>query len=104
MKYYLMIAQPNDAAWKGAIEAGEDMAAPAGKALEAMGGKLHSYYIGVTEAKNYGVVSFPDSMDIAKIVYMRTAQGLMKDIKFIEILPSDLAASMFQETNKFLTP
>ncbi len=34
------------------------MAAPVGKALETMGGKLHSYYVGVTEGKNYGIVSF----------------------------------------------
>ena len=99
-KYYLMIAQPNDAAWKGVIEAGGDMAAPAGEALEAMGGKLHSYYIGVNEAKNYGVVSFPSSYDIAKIVYMRTIQGLMKEIKFVEIMPSDQAAQLFIDVKK----
>ena len=99
-KYYLMIAQPSDAAWKGVIEAGGDMAEPAGKALEAMGGKLHSYYIGVGEAKNYGVVSFPSSTDIAKIVYLRTVQGLMKNIQFIEIMPSDQAVELFKQVNE----
>ena len=99
-KFYLMIAQPNDEAWKGVIEAGGDMAAPAAEALEAMGGKLHSYYIGVNEAKNYGVVSFPSSYDIAKIVYMRTIQGLMKDIEFVEIMPSDQAVELFKDVKK----
>ena len=32
-----------------------------------MGGRLHSEYIGVDEAKNVGVVSFPSSVEIAKI-------------------------------------
>ena len=102
MKYYLMIAQPSDAAWKGVIEAGGDMAEPAGKAIEAMGGKLHSYYIGVNEAKNYGVVSFPSSLDIAKIVYLRTAQGVMKDIEFVEVLPSDMAVGIFEDVKSML--
>ena len=104
LKYYLMIAEPNSEAWKGVIMEGGDMAEPAGKALEAMGGKLLNYYIGVGEAKNYGVVAFPDSMDIAKIVYMRTAQGVMKDIQFIEIIPSDQAVDLFKETKKLLEP
>jgi hypothetical protein len=103
-KYYLMIAQPSDEAWKGVIEAGGDMAEPAGKAIEAMGGKLHSYYIEVGRPKNYGVVSFPSSTDIAKIVYMRTVQGVMKDIQFIEIIPSDKAAGLFKEVNELSNP
>ncbi|MGL1886529.1 MAG: GYD domain-containing protein [Reichenbachiella sp.] len=100
MKYYLMIGQPDDEAWKMVIEAGGDMAVPARKSIEAMGGELISYWVGVTEAKNYGIVAFPDSKSIAQIVYMRTIQGVMKNIEFKEIMPTDQAAGFFQELNE----
>lgn len=80
MKYFLMIAKPNDAAWATMIESGGDLAIPAAASLESMGGELISYYIGIGEAKNYGVVAFPDSINIAEIVYMRIAQGIMEEI------------------------
>ena len=104
LKYFLMVAEPNGAAWKGVIEGGGDMAVPAREAIEAMGGKLLSYYIGVAESKNYGVVAFPDSYDTAKIIYLRSAQGLMKSMEFIEIIPSDKAAGLFEEINDLLNP
>lgn len=100
MKYFLMIGTPNDAAWKAVIEAEADMAEPARKSIEAMGGKLISYWIAVGEAKNYGIVAFPDSKQIAKIVYMRTMQGVMKDIQFVEIMPTGEAAGFFKELIK----
>ena len=104
LKYFLMIAEPNNAAWKGAIEGSGDKAVPARAAIEAMGGKLLSYYIGVAESKNYGVVAFPDSYDTAKIIYLRSAQGLMKSMEFIEIIPSDQAASLFEDVDELLNP
>ena len=104
LKYFLMVAEPNGEAWKGVIEGGGDMAVPARAAIEAMGGQLLSYYIGVAESKNYGVVAFPDSYDTAKIIYLRSAQGLMKSMEFIEIIPSDKAAGLFEEINDLLNP
>ena len=104
LKYFLMIVEPNSAAWKGVIESGGDMAVPARQAIEAMGGQLLSYYIGVAESKNYGIVAFPDSYDTAKIIYLRSAQGLMKSMEFVEIIPSDQAAGLFKEVNSLLNP
>ena len=101
-KYFLMIAEPNGDAWKGVILGGGDMADPARAAIESMGGKLHNYYIGVNESKNYGVVSFPDSYDTAKIIYLRAAQGLMKSMEFVEIMPSDQAAGLFEDVKPLL--
>ena len=102
MKYFLMIAEPKGSAWAGVIQDGGDMAGPAGEAIEAMGGKLLSYYIGVSESKNYGVVAFPDSYDTAKIIYLRAAQDLMKSMEFVEIIPSDQAVGMFEDVKGML--
>ena len=102
MKYFLMIAEPNADAWKGVIESGGDMAVPARRAIEALGGKLVSYYIGVAESKNYGIVAFPDSYDTAKIIYLRAAQGLMKSMEFVEVIPSDQAVALFEEVKTLL--
>jgi len=104
MKYFLMIAEPNAPTWAGAIKAGGDMAGPAGKALEGMGGKLISYWLGVGEAKNYGIVVFPDSVDIAKVTYLRASQGVMKSIQFIEVMPSSEAVHVFKDVSKMLKP
>ena len=61
-----------------------------------------SYYIGVGEAKNYGIVAFPDSMDIAKIIYLRTAQGVMDSMQFIEVIPSNKAVALLEEVSGML--
>lgn len=102
MKYFLMIAEPSGAAWKSVIEGGGDMADTALPQIEAMGGKLLSYYIGAGEAKNYGVVAFPDSMDTAQIIYLRAAQQLMKDFEFIEVIPSNQAVGLFEKVKSQL--
>ena len=62
-KYYLMIGQPNDTAWKGILKAEDHMAVLVKKQIEEMGGKLISYYIAALEPKNYSVVAFPSSFD-----------------------------------------
>ena len=100
LKYYLMIAEPGAEAWAGAINAGGDMAESAGKDIENMGGQLISYWLGVGEAKNYGVVAFPDSMDIARITYLRASQGIMKNLQFIEVMPSSAAVAIFADVKK----
>ena len=102
LKYFLMIAEPNGSTWKSAIDGDGDMAVPARAAIEAMGGQLLSYYIGVGEAKNYGVVAFPDSYDIAKITYLRAAQGVMKSLQFIEVIPSGAAVAVFEDVREML--
>jgi hypothetical protein len=101
-KYFLMIAEPDSATWKGVITGGGDMMVPARAAIEAMGGQLLSYYIGVGEAKNYGVVAFPDSYDIAKITYLRAAQGVMKSLQFIEVIPSDAAVAVLDDVKEII--
>jgi hypothetical protein len=104
MKHFLMIAEPSGAVWKDVIEGGGDMAVPARQAIEAMGGQLLSCYIGVGESKNYGVVAFPDTYDIAKITYLRAAQGVMKSMQFIEVIPSDQAAGLLDEVKVLMAP
>ncbi|GEM80565.1 GYD domain-containing protein [Vibrio superstes] len=96
MKCYLMIAKPNAQAWAGVIQSGGNMEETARPAIEAMGGELVSYWLAVGEPMNYGVVAFPSSLDIAKITYMRTAQGFMDKIEFIEVMDTKTAEQVFK--------
>lgn len=101
MKYYLMIGEPTTEVWEAIVQSGgKDMTTPGREATEALGGKIISYYIGATEAKNYIIVAYPDSMDVSKIVYMRAAQGVMKNLEFIEIIPADDAHLIFNDIKK----
>lgn len=99
-RYYLMIGDPNSRAWGAVIQAEGDMAVPAKKVIETMGGRLIGYYLAVGSAKNYGVVAFPNSKAISQIVYMREMQGLMDSIEFIEVKPTDKMIDVFKEINK----
>jgi len=101
MKYYLMIGEPTAEVWDAIVKnGGKNMTAPGREATEALGGKMIGYYIGATEAKNYIIVAYPDSRDVSQIVYMRAAQGVMKNLQFIEIIPADNAHLIFNKINK----
>lgn len=98
MKYYLMIGEPTTEIWNALVKSGgKDMTTPGREATEALGGKIISYYIGATEAKNYIIVAYPDSMDVSNIVYMRAAQGVMKNLQFIELIPAEDAHVVFEK-------
>lgn len=98
MKYYLMIGEPTTEIWNALVKSGgKDMTTPGRKATEALGGKIISYYIGATEARNYIIVAYPDSTDVSNIVYMRAAQGVMKNLQFIEIIPAEEAHVVFEK-------
>ena len=98
LKYYLMIGEPEPEVWKAIIEnGGKDLSKPGREATEALGGKILGYYIGATEAKNYIIIAFPRSIDVSNIVYMRAAQGVMKNLEFIEIIPESKVPSLFEK-------
>ena len=97
LKYYLMIGDAQPEVWKAIVEAGgKDISKPGREATEALGGKIIGYYLGATEAKNYIIVAYPSSVDVTKIVYMRAAQGVMKNLEFIEIIPADDMSPVFE--------
>jgi len=97
LTYYLMIGDAQPEVWKAIVESGgKDIAKPGREATEALGGKIIGYYLGATEAKNYIIVAYPSSTDVSKIVYMRAAQGVMKNLKFIEIIPAGEAHTIFE--------
>lgn len=101
MKHYLMIGEPTTAIWDALVQSGgKDIAKPGREATEALGGKIIGYYIGATEAKNYIIVAYPESIDMSKIVYMRAAQGVMDKLEFIEIIPADDVHLVFDSLKK----
>lgn len=98
MKYYLMIGEPTTEVWNALVKSGgKNLTTPGREATEALGGKMIGYYIGATEAKNYIIVAYPDSTDVSNIVYMRAAQGVMKNLEFIEIIPAEDVPAVFEK-------
>lgn len=99
MKLFLMIGQPNAKAWANIVKNELDMSEGGRKGIEAMGGKMLGFYIGVGEMKNYAIVAFPDSFDVSRIVFTRAMQGVMDDIQFIEIMSTAKAQEVFKAIN-----
>ncbi|MAZ89588.1 MAG: hypothetical protein CL693_18295 [Cellvibrionaceae bacterium] len=99
MKLYLMIGQPNSETWAGIVKNETDMSIDGRKGIEAMGGEMLGFYIGVGEMKNYAIVAFPDSFDVSRIVFTRAMQGVMDDIQFIEIMSTEKAQEVFKAIN-----
>lgn len=99
MKLFLMIGKPNAQAWANIVKNELDMSEGGRKGIEAMGGKMLGFYIGVGEMKNYAIVSFPSSFEVSRIVFTRAMQGVMDDIQFIEIMSTATAQEVFKAIN-----
>jgi len=99
LNYYLMIGKPNSATWSNIVENEVDMSIEGRKGIEEMGGKFLGFYIGVGEYKNYAIVAFPKSTDVARIVFTRAIQGVMEDIEFIPIMTTQQAQEVFKQIN-----
>ena len=99
LNYYLMIGKPNTATWENIVKNEVDMSIDGRKGIEQMGGKFLGFYIGVGEYKNYAIVAFPKSTDVARIVFTRAIQGVMEDIEFIPIMTTQQAQEVFKQIN-----
>lgn len=102
-RYYLMIGKPNSNAWNILIQQEKDIAVTAREALEEMGVRLIGYYLGINSARNYVIAAYPDSVPTSQMLYLREIQGLMDNMEFIEILPTDRMLPLFKSVNRMAT-
>ena len=96
MRTFLFIGTSNSTAWEMQIENPGDRAASVEGGIEALGGKLLSYYWGFGNGKNYITVSLPDDPTFIQAFYVsRLGDGLLDDYQMIELMSSaDMAEAL----------
>ena len=89
VRHFLFIGEPNAAAWKYLMENPADREKEVAAGMEAIGGKVLSYYFGLGDGKNYITVQLPDDNEVIQAVYlMRLPTGMLNSYKIIELMPS----------------
>lgn len=71
--------------------------------MEAVGGKVLSYYFGLGDGKNYITVQLPDDNEVIQAVYMmRLPTGLLNSYHIIELMPSDQMSEALKRSVEFI--
>ncbi len=96
MRTFLFIGTANSAGWEMQIAAPSDREALMRGGIEKLGGKLHSYYWGLGNGKNYITVSLPDDPTFIQAFYVtRLGDGVLDDYQMIELMSSpDMAVAL----------
>jgi hypothetical protein len=77
-RHFMFIGEPNAAAWKFLLANPADRQKEVETGMEALGGKVLSYYFGLGNGKNCITVELPDDNEIIQAVYlMRLRSGLL---------------------------
>jgi len=102
-RYFLFIGEPNAAAWKFLMENPADREEAVAAGMEAVGGKVLSYYFGLGDGKNYITVQLPDDNEIIQAVYlMRLPSGLLNSYQVIELMPSAQMSEALKRSKEFI--
>jgi uncharacterized protein with GYD domain len=102
-RYFMFVGEPNAAAWKFLMENPADREKEVAAGMEAVGGKVLSYYFGLGDGKNYITVQLPDDNEIIQAVYMmRLPAGLLNSYQVIELMPSDQMSEALKRSKQFL--
>jgi uncharacterized protein with GYD domain len=102
-RYFLFIGEPNAAAWKFLIENPADRESAVKAGMEALGGKVLSYYFGLGDGKNYITVALPDDNEIIQAVYlMRLPAGLLNSYQIVELMPSSQMSEALKRSKEFI--
>ena len=102
-RHFLFIGEPNASAWKIMMDNPVDRQAAVEEAMEAIGGKIVSYYFGLGDGKNYITVTLPDDNEAIQAVYlMRLPTGLLNSYQIIELMPSDQMVRAIMKSREFI--
>jgi uncharacterized protein with GYD domain len=103
VRYFMFVGEPNAAAWKFLMENPADREKEVAAGMEAVGGKVLSYYFGLGDGKNYITVQLPDDNEVIQAVYMmRLPAGLLNSYQVIELMPSDQMSEALKRSKQFL--
>lgn len=71
--------------------------------MDAVGGKVLSYYFGLGDGKNYITVQLPDDNEIIQAVYlMRLPSGLLNSYQVIELMSSAQMSEALKRSKEFI--
>ena len=103
IRYFMFVGEPNAAAWKFLMENPADREKEVAAGMEAVGGKVLSYYFGLGDGKNYITVQLPADNEVIQAVYMmRLPAGLLNSYQVIELMPSDQMSEALKRSKQFL--
>ena len=103
MRYFMFVGEPNAAAWKFLMENPADREKEVAAGMEAVGGKVLSYYFGLGDGKNYITVQLPNENEVIQAVYMmRLPAGLLNSYHIIELMPSDQMSEALKRSAEFI--
>jgi len=103
VRHFMFIGEPSAAAWKFLMENPTDREKSVAAGMEAIGGKVVSYYFGLGDGKNYIIAELPDDNEVIQAVYlMRMPSGLLNSYTIIELMPSDQMAEALKRSAEFI--
>ncbi len=103
VRHFLFIGEPSTAAWKYLMDNPADRKKEVAASMEAIGGKVVSYYFGLGDGKNYIIAELPDDNEVIQAVYlMRMPSGLLNSYTIIELMPSDQMAEALKRSAEFI--
>ena len=103
VRYFMFVGEPNAAAWKYLMENPADRKKEVAAGMQAVGGKVLSYYFGLGDGKNYITVQLPDDNEVIQALYlMRLPSGLLNSYQVIELMPSDQMSKALKRSAEFV--
>lgn len=103
MRYFMFVGEPNAAAWKFLMENPADREKEVAAGMEAVGGKVLSYYFGLGDGKNYITVTIPNDNELIQAIYlMRLPSGLLNSYQLIELMPSEQMTEALKKVKKLI--
>ena len=103
VRYFMFIGEPSAAAWQFLMENPAEREDAVAAGMEAIGGKILSYYFGLGNGKNYIIAELPDDNEVIQAVYlMRLPTGLLNSYEVIELMPSAQMAEALKRSAEFI--
>lgn len=93
MTQYMFVGHVSPKGWQYLLDNPNDREEAARIGVNKMGGKLHAYYFGFGNSKNYVIASLPDKKTAKAAQILRLSSGLLIDYEIIELMsPADIEA------------
>ena len=102
-RFFMFVGEPNAAAWRFLMENPVDRQKEVEAGMEAIGGKVLSYYFGLGDGKNYITAQLPNDNEVIQAVYlMRLPSGLLNSYTVIELMPSDQMTNALKRSKEYM--
>jgi uncharacterized protein with GYD domain len=97
MSKYMIVGGYTSEAWKAMIEDPTDRTAAARKMIEAVGGKLESFYWSFGEDDFVGIVDAPDDLSAAAGAIVVGSSGALRNVRTIKLITADESRMLLEK-------